>query len=70
MTKRAAGATFGLLLAICVGIVDAAARGRYSNFGPWSNDHAQVLPRDVSRGPSQVRPVATKSIRHYRHRTR
>jgi len=48
MTRRLAVAILGLPLAICVGIGDAAARGRYSNFGPWSNDHSQVLPRDIS----------------------
>jgi hypothetical protein len=55
LTKRtAAVAIFALFLAWAE-IGEAAARGaRYSNFGPWSNDHTGVLlTRDVHEAPSQ-----------------
>jgi hypothetical protein len=37
-------------------IGEVAARGRYSNFGPWSSNHAQTseigaTPRPNERGP-------------------
>jgi len=43
-TRLLVSAVLGLLLAIGVGIGDAAAAGRYSNRGPWSNDRAEPPP--------------------------
>jgi hypothetical protein len=54
----------GLLL-VCAEIREAAARGGYSNFGPWA-DHSQALPLDT-RAPrpneSGVAKSASKMMR-------
>jgi hypothetical protein len=53
MARRVAVAILGLLFTIYFEIGDAAARGRYSNFGPWSNDQTRVLPRYIGDVASQ-----------------
>lgn len=46
------------LLLVCADIGEAAARGRYSNFGPWSSNHSQA--GEISARP---RPNA-RVLRH------
>jgi hypothetical protein len=46
------------LLLVCVEIGEAAARGRYSNFGPWSSNQSQAseiaaTPRPNEPGPNR-----------------
>jgi hypothetical protein len=61
MARRVAVAILGLLSSIYLEIGDAAARGRYSNFGPWSNDQTQALPSYIGDVASQ-RPRACGDV--------
>jgi hypothetical protein len=74
VTKWTAVAMCGLLL-VCAEIREAAARGGYSNFGPWA-DHSQALPLDT-RAPrpneggvakTPPLPAATHKRRMVHHR--
>jgi hypothetical protein len=52
VTKWAVVAVCGLL-AVCAEIGEAAARGRYSNFGPWSSNHSQVTEISATPRPNE-----------------
>jgi hypothetical protein len=77
VAKWTAVAVWALLL-VCADIGQAAARGRYSNFGPWSSNHSQAseisaTPRPHERGPRRVFALSKKNPRereasHERHR--
>jgi hypothetical protein len=42
----------GLLL-VCAEIGEAAARGRYSNFGPWPISHSRASGKSVTPRPHE-----------------
>jgi hypothetical protein len=44
------------LLLVCADIGEAAARGRYSNFGPWSSNHSQASEISTTPRPNEHRP--------------
>src|SRR6516164_4629929 len=52
VTKWTVVAVCGLL-AVCAEIGEAAARGRYSNFGPWSSNHSQATEISATRRPNE-----------------
>jgi hypothetical protein len=53
VTKWTAIAMWGLLL-VCAEIGEAAARGRYSNFGPWPSSHSQPVEYPRRRAPTNT----------------
>ena len=59
MTWRTVVAMLALLSA-CPEIGAAAARGRYSNFGPWSSNQSQVVPHDIRNTATPRTRKATK----------
>jgi len=59
VTKWTGVAVCGLL-AVCAEIGEAAARGRYSNFGPWSSNHSQAT--EISATPRPNEHAATKPL--------
>ena len=68
VTKWAVTAMWGLLL-VCADIGEAAARGRYSNSGPW--DHAQIsgipAPRRANEGGISKMDQEEQEASHKRH---
>jgi hypothetical protein len=68
------------LLAVCAEIGEAAARGRYSNFGPWSSNYSQATgisatPRPNVGGPRRgvlvgisKKDLKQREASHKRHR--
>ena len=43
----------GALLLVYADIGEAAARGRYSNFGPWSSNHSQASEISATPHPNE-----------------
>ena len=68
VTKWTAIAMWGLLL-VCAEIGEAAARGRYSNFGPWPSNHSQAsaisaTPRSHEHAAAKPLPATTAGHRY------
>ena len=66
VTKWTAIAMWGLLL-VCTEIGEAAARGRYSNFGPWPSSHSRAGGISATPRPHEhatAKPLPATTARH------